>query len=51
MLGRDINYGENLECKSMKSYWDKKGAISYKVGYTKTIELTIKGGLQEIREV
>lgn len=35
-------YGENLESKRMKSYWDQEGVSSYKAGYRKTTGLTIK---------
>lgn len=42
VLSRGIYYGENLESKRMKSYWDQEGVISYKAGYRKTTELTVK---------
>ena len=33
VLHRDINYGENLDSKRMKSYWDEERAISYKASH------------------
>lgn len=51
MLCKDINYGENLDSKRMKSYWDEEKAISYKAGHKRlSIRQIISRRLNEVRE-